>query len=30
MGKDDPRFENAEPNRGITSTKTGIGFTFDD
>lgn len=30
MGKDDPRFENAEPNRGISSTKTGIGFGFDD
>ena len=30
MGKDDPRFENAEPNRGLSSTKSHEGFHFDD
>ena len=30
MGKDDPRFENAEPNRGISSTKTAMDFHFND
>lgn len=30
IGKDDPRFENAEPNRGISSTKTAMDFHFND
>lgn len=30
MGKDDPRFENAEPNRGLSATKSHEGFHFDD
>lgn len=30
MGEDDPRFENAEPNRGISSMKTGEINNFND
>ena len=30
MGKDDPRFENAEPNRGISSMKTDETNSFND